>query len=354
MDQLPFITIVMPVRNEERFISETIHYILNQNYPKDRFEIIVADGMSEDNTREIVIGISKTHPNIRILDNLKLLPSSGRNVGFKNGKGEIFLVIDGHCYIPNDQLLRNIVGCFEKSGAHCLGRPQPLDPPKISDFQKAVAFARASKIGHSGNSLIYSNYEGYVSPVSNGAIYKKEIFEKVGYVDESFDACEDVEFNYRVEKAGFKAYMSPSLTVKYYPRETLRGLFKQMKRYGMGRFKFINKHPEAASFNMLIPPVFVLGLLAFIIFGIYFAILFLFTFIRLLFVDVAMVVLSIIYGVYIILVLGESLRISIKDGMHFLKYLPPIYFTIHLGLGIGFLSEMLQTFFLRKNLKPSS
>lgn len=351
MEVPPFITIVMPVRNEERFISETVHYVLNQNYPKDRFEIIVADGISDDKTKEIVFGISKDYVNVRLLHNPGRLPSSGRNVGFKNGKGEIFVVIDGHCYIPDDQLLKNIVDCFKKSGAHCLGRPQPLTPPGINDFQKAVSLARASKIGHGGDSLIYSNYEGYVSPVSNGAIYKKEIFEKVGYVDENFDACEDVEFNYRVEKAGFKAYMSPSLAIKYYPRNNLRGLFKQMKRYGMGRFKFIKKHPEAISFNMLIPPFFVLGLLASVMFGLYFFLSFPFPAIRLPLVDVAMVILSFIYGVYVTLILWESFRISFKEGMHLLKYLPPIYFTIHCGLGFGFFREMLRAVFLGKKPK---
>ena len=349
---LPFISIVIPVRNEERFIKETIRQIIEQDYPSDQFEVLIADGMSEDQTRQIVFGISEDHPNVRLSVNPRCLPSSGRNVGFENGQGDIFLVIDGHCYIPDKNLLRNVVRCFDKSGAYCLGRPQPLDPPGINDFQKAVSLARASKVGHSGSSFIYSNYEGYISPVSNGAIYKKEIFEKVGYVDENFDACEDVEFNYRIEKAGFKAYMSPTLAVKYYPRESLKGLFRQMKRYGMGRFRFINKHLEAVDINTLIPPIFVLGLFAFVVFGFYFALLFLFPIIRPAFIDATVGILGLIYGVYVILVLGESLRIGLKRGLRFSKYLPPIFFTIHFGLGSGFLNEMLRVVFRRS--KPAS
>jgi succinoglycan biosynthesis protein ExoA len=348
----PFITIVIPVRNEERFISDTLQRVINQNYPKNAFEIIVADGMSNDRTREIVERISTNYPNVKLFNNPGYLPSSGRNVGFKNGQGDIFIVIDGHCYIPDKNLLRNVVRCFDKSGAYCLGRPQPLDPPGINFFQEAVSLARASKVGHSGDSLIYSNYEGYVSPVSNGSIYKKEIFEKIGHVDESFDACEDVEFNYRIEKAGFKAYMSPSLAVKYYPRESLKDLFNQMKRYGMGRFKFINKHPEAADINTLIPPIFVLGLLVLIAFGLYSILSFLFLLIKPASVDVAMGVLGLIYGVYVIVVLGESLRICLKRGLRFFKYLPTIFFTVHFGLGSGFLNEMLRALFRRS--KPAS
>jgi succinoglycan biosynthesis protein ExoA len=348
----PFITIVIPVRNEERSIAGTLQQILDQDYLADKFEVIIADGMSEDRTRQIVLGIAKDHPNVRLSANPGRLPSSGRNVGFKNGRGDIFIVIDGHCYIPDKNLLRDVVGCFEKSGAYCLGRPQPLDPPGINVFQKAVSFARASKIGHRRNSFIYSNYEGFISPVSNGAIYRKEIFGRVGYVDEKFDACEDVEFNYRIDKAGFKAYTSPSLAVKYYPRESLKGLLSQMKRYGMGRFKFINKHPEAVDINTLIPPIFVLGLPVLIASGLYFAFLFFFRVSRPALADVAMGLLSFVYGAYVILVLGESLRICFKKGLRFLKYLPPIFFTIHFGLGLGFLNEMFGVIFRRPNPAP--
>jgi glycosyltransferase involved in cell wall biosynthesis len=308
--------------------------------------------MSIDRTREIVQGISNNCPNVKLFDNPGCLPSSGRNVGFRNGQGDIFIVIDGHCFLPDRDLFKNIVGCFNKSMALCLGRPQPLDPPGTNDFQEAVSLARASQVGHSGNSFIYSNYEGYISPVSNGAIYKKEIFEKVGYVDENFDACEDVEFNYRIEKAGFKAYMSPSLAVKYYPRTSLKDLFRQMKRYGMGRFKFINKHPEAVTLNILIPPIFVLGLFAFIVFGLCFAFSSFFPVGRLALMKVPIGMLTLVYGVYVILVLGESLRIGLKKGLRFLKYLPPIFFVIHFGLGLGFLNEMLRVIFRRS--KPAS
>lgn len=338
----PFITIIMPVRNEARFIRDTLGQLLEQDYPRDCFEIIVADGMSDDGTQDIVNKLSGDHPQVRLIENPKRLSSAARNVGFKNGKGDIFLVVDGHCYIPGNQLFNNIADAFKKSGANCLGRPQPLDPPGLSDFQKAVALARNSRIGHSGNSLIYSDYEGYASPVSNGAAYKREIFKTIGYVDESFDACEDVEFNYRVEKAGLKAYTSPSLAVKYYPRENLKSLLKQMIRYGQGRFKFIKKHPETFNLDTLVPSAFTLGLFLFIFFG-------LLSFfsspmsevwsLR----SVASALLSIIYGLYFLIIVGESFRISFKKRFGYFRYLPFIFFAVHFGLGYGFIKEVVQS-----------
>lgn len=343
----PFVSIIMPVRNEARFVAETLSQLVCQDYPPERYEIIVADGMSDDGTQDIVRDLAEVHPQIRLLENPARLSSVGRNIGFRNGKGDYFLVIDGHCYIPTNKLLKNVVGCFEKSAADCLGRPQPLDPPGLSQFQKAVALARGSKLGHGGDSLIYGDYEGFASPVSNGAAYLRSVFERVGYVDESFDAAEDVEFNYRVEKAGLSCYTSPFLTVRYYPRENLRGLFRQMQRYGMGRFRFISKHREALSINQLIPAAFVIGLIALLIF----VPCFLFTgywtqtapwFLFTGYWPLLAVLLSVVYGLYLLIVTFESIRIAARNGWIYLKHLPLIFFVIHFGLGLGFLKGLMS------------
>jgi cellulose synthase/poly-beta-1,6-N-acetylglucosamine synthase-like glycosyltransferase len=320
----------MPVRNESRFIGDTLSQLINQDYPTDAYEIIVTDGMSDDGTRNIVLDLALKHQQVRLLDNHKRLSSAGRNAGFKTGHGDYFLVVDGHCYIPDNQLFKNVVDCFEKSGADCLGRPQPLDPPGLTDFQKSVALARASKLGHGGDSLIFGEYEGFASPVSNGAAYARHVFEKVGYVDENFDAAEDVEFNCRVEQAGLKCYTSPKLTIRYYPRENLQGLFRQMQRYGKGRRKFTRKHPQALTINQLIPAGFVVGLG-----GLFFSLL--------LFIlsgfKTPLIFMAIPYGIYLFLILAETARIAFRRGLRSAIPIPAIIFVIHFALGYGFLKE---------------
>jgi GT2 family glycosyltransferase len=263
------------------------------------------------------------------MNNSKRLSSAGRNIGFKNGKGDIFVVIDGHCWIGHDQLFKNVVACFEKSGADCLGRPQPLDPPDITEFQKAVALARSSRIGHGGDSLIYSDFEGFASPVSNGAVYKRHIFEKIGFVDESFDVCEDVDFNYRVEKAGFKSYMNPSIAVKYYPRENLSSLWKQMVRYGKGRYMFFRKHPETFSLSGIIPAIFAFAMLLLPPISI---------------TSSALRLLPIAFlGTYLMVILAVSFRITTQKSFKGLIQLVAIFFFIHLGLGWGYIVSFLQS-----------
>jgi glycosyltransferase involved in cell wall biosynthesis len=331
---MPFITVCMPVRNEERFIGETLNELLSQDYPGNRYEIIVADGESNDQTAQVVKSIAEKHPNVILVGNAKRRSSAGRNIGFKNGKGEIFLVLDGHCYIGHNQLFKNVVICLEKSGADCLGRPQPLNPPGLTAFQQAVGLARASRIGHGGDSYIYTDFEGFVSPTSNGAIYRREIFSRVGYVDEHFDACEDVEFNYRVEQAGFKAYMSPELRVKYYPRQDLKSLFGQMVRYGSGRYRLYQKHPDTLTINTLIPLVFVISVLAALLAALLITIGLVPSWVGLL--------ASSALGAYLFVIVVQSVLISAKTKATYFPYLLPIFFIIHFGLGWGFIKTAME------------
>ena len=328
------ITVVVPVRNEARFIRSTLEQLLGQDYPADRFEIIVADGQSDDGTPAIVRDIAAMHPNVRLMENTARRSSAGRNLGFRHGRGDVFLVIDGHCHIPSRDLLAQVARCFQESGADCLGRPQHLDPPGISSFQSAVALARASWLGHGGGSLIYGNAAGFASPVSNGAAYTRAVFERVGYVDETFDACEDVEFNWRVEQAGPRCFTSPRLMVRYYPRESLGGLWRQVVRYGQGRYRLYKKHPATLSLSTLAPPAFVLGMAACVLAGL----------------------LAGVAGhspvawtacaqplVYSTVVLAEALRIGTGQGFAVLRHLPVIFPAIHAGLGAGFLSASMES-----------
>ena len=326
--EYPFLTVAMPVRNEERFIGDTLRQLLKQDYPADRYEVIVADGESTDKTVEIVKNISREYPQVKLMSNPGRLPSSGRNVGFRNGKGKYFLVIDGHCLIPDTNLFKNVVELFRRADVDCLGRPQPFITPEDPTWQRAIALARASNLGHSGESYIHSTKEGYVSPVSMGCAYSRKIFETIGYVDEDFDAAEDVEFNYRVEKAGFKTFFSPKIAVIYFPREDLKGLWKQLNRYGYGRAKFTFKHPETFNVEILLPVIFVLGLL----FGPFSLLIHHYIF--------ALYVLS-VFG-YLLLLAFFSVRIRSSEPISFVIKLFVVFLTIHFGIGIGLLRGFIK------------
>jgi len=328
MEKLPFITVSMPVRNEEKFIDGTLKQLLNQDYPDDRYEIIVADGLSTDRTKHKVNAIIANHNHVTLLSNPGVFPSSGRNVSFKNGKGDFFVVVDGHCKICNKYFLRNIAEAFQRSNAECLGRPQPFIVPEAETTQRAIALARSSSLGHSSDSFIHSDEEGFFSPVSVGCAYSKKVFDIIGYLDETFDACEDVEFNYRVEKAGFKSFFTPKITVQYYPRDSFKGLFKQLKRYGEGRARFVFKHPEALTTDTLKPALLFLGiflgwLTVFINEYLFYAYL------------------SVVFA-YSALLLYFSAKLRTNENFPFIFKIFTAFFITHISLGFGLVTGTIK------------
>ena len=258
---LPFISVVVPVRNEARFIGGTIDQLVGQDYPAERFEVLVVDGRSTDSTREIVAAMAAARTNVRLLDNPGRLSSAARNIGLGEARGEVIVVVDGHCELDGPGYLRDVADAFERSGADCLGRPQPLDVTGASPLQQAVAAARSSWLGHHPDSFIYSAAEQFVPAKSVAVAYRRHVFDRVGPFDESFDACEDVELNHRIDRAGLSCFFTPKIRIRYFPRSSLRGLFHQLARYGRGRVRLIRKHPETFSAGGFIPAAWLAGLM---------------------------------------------------------------------------------------------
>jgi succinoglycan biosynthesis protein ExoA len=324
---LPRISVVIPVRNEEKRIATVLEDLREQAYPQHRFEIIVADGVSTDRTVDIVERLA-TRPGaeVRVVQNPGRLSSCGRNAGVAAASGDIIIFTDGHCHLPSRTLLRDAADLFARSGAGILCRPQPLDFPESTSFQRVVAAARASWLGHGRDSTIYNmTFEGWVDPSSAGAMYRRDLFEQYGGIDESFDACEDVEFNCRLHRSGVKAYISPKLAVYYEPRKSLSGLFRQMVRYGRGRVRLGHKHRGSGSLSQMAPAVLVAVLLAGVIAP--------FT---PLFRPWLVLVAS-----YLVVVVAESLRVAARRGGSKALLLPFVFIAIHTGLGTGLLLEWL-------------
>ncbi len=260
-DVVASVVVIVPVRNEEQHLANTLDQLLNQQHAGISVEILVVDGQSTDRTREIATDYAQRYREVRLLDNPNRLSSSARNIGINSSQGEYLVVIDGHCEIPNRTYFTDLVDAFERSGVDCLGRPQPLDITHATSLQRAIALARSSRLGHHPDSLIYSNQEVNCPAASVAIAYRRSVFDQVGLFDEAFDACEDYELNHRVDQAGLRCRLVPKLTVKYQPRATLGGLFRQLFRYGRGRVKLFRKHPEAFSLGAVIPALFVMGVL---------------------------------------------------------------------------------------------
>ena len=243
---MPTVSVLVPVRNEGRSIEATLRSLLTQDYPPDQFEVIVADGLSDDDTVPRVRRLQAEFPNLKLVYNPARLASAGRNAAARHMTGEVAVVVDGHCHVPDRHYLRNVAAAFDRSKADCLGRPQPLDVPDPTPFQAAVSLARSSRLGHNPGSDIYSDQPKWVEPQSTAVAYRRGVFHRVGLFDERFDACEDVEFNTRVHAAGLGCYFCPTLAVVYEPRRSWAGVVKQLGRYGGGAGAAGGQAPEVA------------------------------------------------------------------------------------------------------------
>jgi succinoglycan biosynthesis protein ExoA len=239
----------------------------------------------------------------------------------------VIVVVDGHCELEGRDYLANLADAFRRSGADCVGRPQPLDVTGASTLQKAIAAARSSWLGHHPDSFIYSGAEQWVPAKSVAVAYRRDVFDQVGGFDERFDACEDVELNHRIERAGLRCFFTPAVRVRYFPRSSLRGLFRQMARYGQGRVRLLRKHRDTFSPGGFVPAAWVAGLLAGPTAGL------------------AWSPLWWAYGgvisLYLATVLATSAVIAWRHRQpRFLGWLPLVFLTLHAASGWGALSEL--------------
>lgn len=326
---LPFVSIIVPVRNEESFLGQTLQSLLAQDYPRDRYEVLVIDGQSADDTVAVVRQRQCNSPQLKLHYNPRRLSSAARNIGILRSRGDIVAIVDGHCEVRSRTYLTDLVGAFERTGADCLGRPQPLEIDAALPLQRVIAAARASRLGHNPTSHIYSNRGGYVRPQSVAVAYRRATLSRIGLFDERFDACEDVEFNHRIDAAGLSCYFVPELAVHYRPRASLAGLVWQMQRYGRGRARLLLKHPETLTGPSMVPAMFLIGMTASFALGL-FAPLF-----ALLFCVTALVYCGAVAGAGVILASRGRELIGAP-------LFPAVFLAIHIGAGWGWLAELVD------------
>lgn len=261
-NDLPLVSIVMPIRNESVYIGDCLNAVLSQNYPEEKIEVIVVDGLSDDGTIDILEGLKKKYNKIKIFKNDKKIVSAALNLGISKSNGDIIVRIDGHTIIKKDFILKNIELLNEHEEAWIVGGP--IIHRGKNSFSKALALTMSSSFGVGNANHRKSNYEGY----AEGAVFpaiRRFVFSKVGYFDEHFVRNQDDEFNYRVILNGGKIFISPSVSHAYFVRDSASKLFKQYFQYGFWKLEIIKKHKRTISIRHLIPLFFFLYLIGLIL-----------------------------------------------------------------------------------------
>lgn len=261
----PFISVIMPIRNEVAFIRESLGAVLEQDYPQEKFEILIADGMSDDGTREIIEELKSNYTNLRLVDNPQRIVPTGFNAALSIAKGEIIVRIDGHAIVAKDFLSRNVELMNEHPEAWSTGGP--IIHLAKTDFGKAVAVAMSHKLGVGNASHHFMDYEGYGEGVPFPAI-RRWVFERVGNFDESLVRNQDDEFNFRMTEAGGKVFISPKVKYTYFVRERIKQLFRQYFQYGFWRIPVMKKHKQPTTLRQIVPMLFYLTCSLFLIIAI--------------------------------------------------------------------------------------
>ena len=116
----PLVSVVMPIRNEANFIERSLGAVLAQDYPAEKLELLVVDGMSDDGTRDVVRRLLADRPNAQLLDNPERLVTPAINIGIKNMHGEVMVLVGGHTVVASDYV-RQCVWALVETGADCAG-----------------------------------------------------------------------------------------------------------------------------------------------------------------------------------------------------------------------------------------
>jgi cellulose synthase/poly-beta-1,6-N-acetylglucosamine synthase-like glycosyltransferase len=245
----PFVTIAIPCRDEEAYIESCVRSVQAQSWPSDRIEILVADGMSLDATREILGRLAAEDSRIRLIDNAARIQAAGLNECIRRARGEVVVRVDVHAeYAPD--FVERCVAALERSGADNVGGA--ARPKAKSFFQRCVAAALQSPLGIGGSRYRDAEQEGFVESVWPGA-FRRAVFERVGMFDAGAVTNEDAELNQRIIDHGGRVYMSRDIVAYYYPRESMRALGRQYYRYGLGRARTFVKHGKLLSIRPAVP-----------------------------------------------------------------------------------------------------
>ena len=326
MRTTPFVTLILPVRNESTHFQHTLLAIAAQDYPPECTEILIADGMSTDITRTIVqeFAHSRLRLKIHILDNPGKIVPTGMNIALRQARGEIIIRVDGHCIIAPDYVSK-CVKHIRTDGVDGVGGP--MESVGETHTAKVIAIGMSSPFGV-GNSAFrtMSGKSMLVDSVPFPA-YTRKIIERVGLYDEELVRNQDDEYNYRIRQSGGKILLANDVHSTYFSRASLKGLWKQYFQYGYWKVRVLQKHPRQMSGRQFVPPAFVLSLAASAILALS---------------PASRLLSPVVPLCYLLANLAASIYTAARRGWKYLLFLPAIFAILHLSYGLGFLVGLVK------------
>ncbi len=320
------VTVIMPIRNEGAFIARSLGAVLAQDYPAERMQVIVADGMSDDDTRSVIGDLAAAHPghSVEIVDNPGKIVPTGFNAALDRTLGDVVVRVNGHTIIDPDYVSQCVAALADSGADNVGGR---MDAVSDSPMGEAIALATSSPFGVGNSQFHYAAGQHWVDSVYMGA-WPREVFERIGLFDPEMVRNQDDEFNYRLSSRGGRILLTDRIRSRYYSRSSLRALLRQYRQYGHWKVRVLQKHPRQMSARQFAPPALVAGLVGGALLAPFSRAVRRFW--------IALVAL------YAVANLGASMSIAARAGVRHLRFLPVIFGALHLGYGAGFLGGLVR------------
>ncbi len=322
--------------NEEQFLPNLLTDLENQTYHHNLTEIVLIDGKSSDNTKNIMLEFaqrSTSFYSIQVLDNPQRVQAAGWNVAIANAKSDVIIRIDAHTHIPPEFTSKNMA--LQEKGEYVTGgvRPCLIDNP--TPWKETLLEVENSMFGSSISKGRKSTKASYVKSMFHAA-YRREVFEKAGTFNPKLLRTEDNEMHYRVREAGYRLYCDPDIVSYQYARSDFKKMVKQ--KYGNGYWigLTLGVCPGCISLFHLVPFAFVLGI-------VFTTVLALLSFWHLA---------AVMWGAYSLFVIAGTICTVINKKANRWTFLMPVLFLImHISYGVGTLVGIVKMPFVRKDLK---
>ncbi len=323
------VSVIIPCFNEETTIGLVLDALFKQTFPRVQLEVIIADGLSTDSTREIISDFQIHHPDLalKIVDNVSRTIPSGLNLAVRSSSGKYIIRLDAHS-IPENTYIKNCVDLLEAGAGDNVGGMWIIKPARDNWQAKSIAEAAAHPLAVGDAHYRLGSKAQEVDTVPFGA-YRRELINKIGGYNESLLTNEDYEFNVRIRQEGGLIWFDPKIRTTYIARSNLRELVRQYWRYGYWKARMIMRYPRTLRWRQLLPPTFVLSIIILLLVGIL--------------SHHAWILLAFEIGVYlVVLLLVGIIRSSQKKYCGFALGLPLAIIAMHLAWGTAFLYSLIQ------------
>ena len=331
----PIISIVIPCKNEEKYIEKCINSFLNinsNNIKNDQIEILICDGMSTDRTREIIKSISEKYPQVKVLDNTKQKTPFALNLGINNAKGEYVLIASAHSSFDSNYI-DVLMDQMQQLKADVIGGVMVTKVLNKNKKTNSIIKVLSHKLGVGNASFrVGVDKPKRVDTVPFG-LYKLELLKSVGGYDNRLIRNHDIELSKRLLFKNAKIFLTPDTKCYYYARENLLDIAKNNYRNGKWNLKtvFITKNFSSLSLRHFIPLAFLLSLTLPVILSF-------FIHPKLAYLSVA------IFIIYLLVVISVSIQIKLSDKNTSILYLILSFITLHLSYGLGSLLGLFSFF----------